>query len=587
MIKRVLAICAVLVLVIAMFGGCGKKDDASTDTNGVNTADINFVDGDGEATYVIVRPDDAKMDENAEAIRILKKYKDVYSVSPKNISDSIADEDGFEILVGETNRPQTAIAKETLISSGARANGYSITSIGNKIVIYGMSKSALSAAVDYFIENYLTGSVITGGINYTYSNDEGVNFVKIGGEGNLGLYNIVYPRYNVSYLTMLEIESLVESIGKHTGYTVSTVTDFTVEEYDTNKNQTTVLDTEIVVGNCERDGVRSITDKDEYEIRFEGKKVYLNGGSPKATAMAVAEFSKMFQSGDVDLTEDSSVKGSYDEVEANYSNTDYYKLTWGDDFEGTKIDTTKWAADYTNSTVYGTGIGGKKLNRCTPESTYLKNGNLYICALQDDHNYYGGMLWTPGTMRYLYGYLEISTLHPKGDGFWTALWTNSNTGASGLYYSETDVEECYGQGTEVKGNTFAWPSAYCKDLLGVTSHTDHVTNTHYAKDGRGFWMDFHSYGFEWMEGKVLFTCDGVTYGEQSTLDTPGFKEAYSTPMFIRVSMATGFSGNPLGRITQNPDEWQNTNRYIVDYIHLYQKAGASLNTKPNLEWNTQ
>ncbi len=179
-------------------------------------------------------------------------------------------------------------------------------------------------------------------------------------------------------------------------------------------------------------------------------------------------------------------------------------------------------------------------------------------------------------MRYLYGYVEISSLHPKGEGFWTVLWSNSDVGASGLYYSETDVEECYGEGTYVKGNIFAWPSELCKELLNITSHAEHTANTHYAKDGRGFWMDFHTYGFEWNENDIQFTCDGKTYGYQSTTETPGFKEAYSTPAYLRLSMATGFSGNPLGTITDDPDEWQNTNKYIIDYVHIYQKAGAQL-----------
>lgn len=573
MTKRILSVVFALVLLVGAFSACGKKSEAAesnSDEVGFSTADICLIE-DGEAAYSVIRGENCTDAETQAALVVFKGYKNL-SVTPKNLTDDNED-GGKEILVGNTNRVETQVVKEKLVSESSRINDYFIGTVGDKIVIYGMTDEALAVAAKYFAENYITADVISGGINYTYKDNTHYNTVSIGGENNLALYKIVKPNYNISYLAELEIAELTKAFATKVGYKVESVEDFTVGEFDMTKVETTAIDTEIIIGNCMREGVKTFDDYDKYEIRFEGKKVYLNGGSPYATAMAVAEFTKLVSSSDCEFTDASSIEGSYKAVEANYSNKDYYKLTWGDDFDGKTINTKLWMVDWGNETVYGSGIGGKNLNRSTPETTYLNDGKLYICAAQDNKNYYGGLLWTRDTMRYTYGYLEISTLHPKGDGFWTSLWASSSTGASGLYYNETDIEECYGSGTDVKGNTFAWPSTYCKNLLGVTSHTDHKNNNFYAKDGRGFWMDFHTFGFEWWEGGVQFTCDGETYGYQSTLDTPGFREAYSTPIFLRLSMATGFTGNPLGRITDNPDEWKNTNKYIVDYVHIYQKEG--------------
>lgn len=334
MLKKSLVFIVLTVMLVTLMGACGKStNESSADPTMVNTADINFKDADGEATYNIVRPTHEKFGETAAAAKVFKKYKDTFMVTPKNISDDIEDNGGYEILIGDTNRSESALVKQQLIDAGARSDGYAITSVANKIVIVGMSGSALYQAVTYFIDNYLTGSVVTGGINYIYNEAGDFNTVTIGGEKNLGLYNVVYPRYNLSYIVKLEIDALVEDIGTSTGYVLGTLTDFTVAEFDIEKVESESSETEIIVGDCTRDGVGVITDKDKYEIRIEGKKVYLNGGSPKATAMAVAEFAKMVSAGDTDITDASSVEGSYSAVEANYSNADNYKLTWGDDFE--------------------------------------------------------------------------------------------------------------------------------------------------------------------------------------------------------------------------------------------------------------
>ncbi len=577
MIKKVLALMMLTVMLLTLFSACKKNnaDNNSSNELEINTADISFVDADGIATYNIVRPENGTMGETAVAAKVFKKYKEVFSANPKNTSDEVADEGGFEILVGETNRPESAQVKQQLVDNNSKAASYTICSIGNKIVIMGMSKAALESAVTYFMDNYLTGSVVEGGINYTYVDEGSYNVITIGGETNLGLYTIVYPRYNMSYVTKIEIDRLVDSFVTATGFAVDTTTDFTVGDGEVEKVQTTVSDTEIIVDNCMRDGVNQITDADKYEIRFVGKKVYLNGGSPKATAMAVAEFGKLLAAGSADFTDGSSIVGSYKAVEANYSNVDNYKLTWNDDFDKAKIDTSKWEVDYKDATIGGAkGLNGKATHRSTEKSTFVKDDKLYILALQDAHNYYGGMLWTPRSMKFLYGYLELSSLHPKGEGFWTALWANSQNDVSGLYYQETNVEECYGEGTYVKGNIFAWPSDYCKQEFGGT--TEHKGTTHYAKTGRGFYMDFHTFGFEWKEGEAQFYCDGEIYGYQDTTKTPAFRAAYSTPAFLKLSMATGFTSNPLKKITDNPEDWNNTNAYIIEYVHVYQKAGQKL-----------
>jgi hypothetical protein len=38
-----------------------------------------------------------------------------------------------------------------------------------------------------------------------------------------------------------------------------------------------------------------------------------------------------------------------------------------------------------------------------------------------------------------------------------------------------------------------------------------------------------------------------------------------------VALSVGNAENPLGStLTENPDDWQNTNKFIVEYLNLYQ-----------------
>lgn len=87
-------------------------------------------------------------------------------------------------------------------------------------------------------------------------------------------------------------------------------------------------------------------------------------------------------------------------------------------------------------------------------------------------------------------------------------------------------------------------------------------------------MDLHTFGFEWDEKKVTFTCDGFPYVTQDITQNPAEVEALNMPFFLRLSMALGFSSR--GGITDSKEEWENTNRYIVDYVNIYQKPGQAL-----------
>lgn len=369
---------------------------------------------------------------------------------------------------------------------------------------------------------------------------------------------------------------------------------------------------EIVIGDCDRAGRPVITNKDEYTIKIAGNKIYLTGGSVSATAMAVSEFNKMISGGNVALTDASTVVGSYNETVAGYNRDNYYTLTWSDDFEGNAIDTNKWHVSYgRDDTIYSSGLNGRTPARASKDlnNNYVQDGKLYICAAYDKDYYYGGHLSTKDKMHVQYGYVEISCLKPFGQGFWTTLWVDNQLREPGLGRMEIDVNESYGPGHLSLQNSITWINA--KGIRNTLSKygfkIDHGTGfnkstINYGKDTRGFHMDFHTFGYGWDKDELFFTVDGketarynyateaMVYSDKSAASAnfPGVsqdkvmkaelevtKSAFATPAYLRLSMAVGFAIRK--HVVKDGDkEWTETNKFVVDYVHIYQLSDHKL-----------
>jgi beta-glucanase (GH16 family) len=575
--KRILALIFVLTLALGLFVGCsGDGDKESTGSNSagtnvdglINTADVNFVTADGDSVYRIIRPEG---DEGALAVSqfLFKQMKDKLGVGVRNSSDTEDGTDVYEILLGPTNRPETKQAIEYLKSkTGGRYDDYIICTIGKKICIYSESAETLKTAAEYFVANYVKGEGVKGGIAYTKAAEGNFENITVNGV-TIGEFDFVRPHYNSSWLTEVEMQEIIETVYQKTGYMLKI-------NHDT---KTDAQDYEIIVGDSAREGVSAITNYDEFTISVKGKKIYINGGSAHATAMGVSEFAKLLKG---DITDSASYTGSYETAINTYDKTTNYYKTWGDDFDGDALDTTKWRQEKESDCT--TGQNGKlSVRSSNPNDVFVSDGKFYICAREDEDYYYGGMIRTQGIMNYKYGYAEMSSVIPHGDSFWIAWWACSSDGMSTLdpnvpkiMSPEIDIVECFGNSKHYAANCHSWPTEYGKAQFGY-EHTS-LDGATYGKakqyscpdEGVNLGGGFHTYGFLWDNTQMSFTCDGDLFFTYKTNTNDADIETFNHSMYFIYSMALAFENAPGNPITQNPDDWQNTNKLILDWMNIYQ-----------------
>ncbi len=583
--KRTLALIFVLVMCLSLFVGCGgDSGDNKTDTNSnstdandgiFSTADVKFTDENGESVYNIIRPE-KDTEVNSKAAYLYKQIKSILGVNIKNVADSADGTDTYEILVGETNRPETAKAKDYLIKNvSGRYNDYIICTIGKKIVIYSRSYDALQDACEYFVENYVKAEGVKDGIKYTYATEGDFVDAKINGV-SLGAFVFVKQRYNESYITQNQIEEANEYIVNKTGFKLSIVEDHNA-----------ATDYEIIIGDCKRDGVQKIEDRNTYSIVISGKKVYLNGGSPSAKAMAVSEFAKIVAAGAV--TDANSVQNaSYSTTAAGYDASRWYSVTWGDDFdyvEGheTGIDFSKWAFSGEGASEGHNGRNSKRAK--TADKLYVQDGMLNFYACYDDQSYYGFKLQTKNMMTFKYGVLEMSALLPdsgSNSGFWISLWANSyDPDNPAAYMTEVNVCEMFGNSSSEASNLHGWLKSnrhdYYAEKWKDQGYSDHwsLDSSHssqkkyYCPEGK-FNDGFHTFTYIWDENYCGFACDGNVYFSVDLNEQEIWKETFTQHIHIILSQATGFASQSSCPADDDP-VWNTTNNFLVDYVHVYQK----------------
>ena len=134
----------------AALTACNPADPSDDPTPDDTTPALPLFGEDGKFLYKLIRPD-TNSNEIRQAFIDLRKAVDAAFNISVEFEDDWAEVRDYEILVGPTNRPESAQAAE-----GLADYSYKIEVVGKKIVIVGKDAKAVARGVQYFMDTYLT-----------------------------------------------------------------------------------------------------------------------------------------------------------------------------------------------------------------------------------------------------------------------------------------------------------------------------------------------------------------------------------------------------------------------------------------------
>lgn len=279
-----------------------------------------------------------------------------------------------------------------------------------------------------------------------------------------------------------------------------------------------------------------------------------------------------------------------------------WKLAWSDEFDGERIDPTKWGHDIGNgfydydAQQWINGWGNDELQYYTrePDNAFVKDGALHIRALKESLHGFG---YTSARLKSTakdggdlfskkYGRFEFRAKLPTGRGVWPVLWMlpRDNTYGGWASSGEIDVMEARGQEPHKVLGTIhfggKWPA-----------------NTHLSTDdvlpaGDSI-AAFHMYAVEWEPGVIRWLVDEHVFATRSfwwstsktdagggmqpagEADFNAWPAPFDQPFYLVMNVAVGgkFLGNP-DRTTTFPAEM------VVDYVRVYDKTEGYGATTP-------
>ncbi|MWC31042.1 carbohydrate binding domain-containing protein [Paenibacillus sp. MMS18-CY102] len=253
-----------------------------------------------------------------------------------------------------------------------------------------------------------------------------------------------------------------------------------------------------------------------------------------------------------------------------------WELTWNDEFNGTKIDESKW-----NFVNKGGGFGNRELEYYTPREENARiepldgsNKALVIEARKEkyqDHDYTSAKLYSQYKGDWTYGKYEIRAKVPKSQGIWPAIWmmpTNYDLYGPWPATGEIDIMELIGSEPNKAWGTlhYGLPWKYSNASFELPGSMD-------------FSQDFHTFSIEWEPGEIRWYVDGIFYQRQN--DWYSKREGETLPItwpapfdqdfYMQLNLAVG------GEWPQFPDKTTIIpSKMFVDYVRVYKlKDGLS------------
>lgn len=411
---------------------------------------------------------------------------------------------------------------------------------------------------------------------------------------------IVIPKYNTSYLTVLALNELISEIKRINNGIADNVV----------KDNNQISEFEILIGRTNRTKTERIVLTDKYIITLQDEKLIVDGGSVKAINYAISILKDKICAGDYIISE--TIEGIC-EVAVSVAG---YNNTITDEFDGDTLSKiwTKWDKTYAPE-VYKKSDGTLTfLNLRDENNITVSDGMLTESAYLGEkiiaengtatQKVYTAKMDTRNDFWFRYGYVEFSAKAVAGEGLGCTVWLHGDNRKVGNLYCEYDFPEFYGNTKVYRACPLAWKvgeiDGVRKSLAGVYFGGHKMREAHYYNldNMEDFANEFHTYGLEWDEDYYKFIVDGeiifdIRYSditdetkESKWLTAEEIVEAYRQPCYAVISIKAGTFSWALptywpDRLEYAPDaekifdkKFDGTDNTLkVDYFTVYQKEG--------------
>lgn len=287
--KRFLALALTLLMVLSCFVACAKDDTPDSTETTAAPIPMQSID---LAAYKLVRPETASSTVVKTASAFKQALDEKLAANIELTTDwvkrdqPIDPDNAKEILLGLTNRPAS-------IDTHAKITGigFAVAQTGNKIVITASNDAALSDAVNYFLDTYVssaTGTTLEMPENLCYLSEPlaALDIIKNGE----ALFTVVRAE-ECNQFMLEQAQAVREAIETTTGVAPALGTDWVKKGAEPSRETY-----EILIGETNRfetAEVKASLGINQYTVRAVGNKIVLLGSSATGTGKAVAEFTKL------------------------------------------------------------------------------------------------------------------------------------------------------------------------------------------------------------------------------------------------------------------------------------------------------
>ncbi len=221
-----------------------------------------------------------------------------------------------------------------------------------------------------------------------------------------------------------------------------------------------------------------------------------------------------------------------------------WKLVWHDEFDGKKLDETKWDVPE----------GRRRDGWWSRKAISLDGkGNLVISTLKDGDKYLDACVRTRGKFEHAHGYYVARIKLQEQPGHWSAFWMYGN-GVGSIGKDGKD-------GTEIDIMEKPWLDTRVQHALHWDGYGEHHKSKGKVSKAPGVMDGFHTFSLWWKLDEYIFYIDGK---ETWRTNAGGVCQV---PLYIKLSDEIGKWAGDISK-AKLPD------RFLVDYVRVYDVVNA-------------